>query len=103
MKSKDLQNIVLSKYDTLTEIHRHLNDGISLARIERYCQMIRQSASRDTCCSTDSHDTKENIQKVINRLRHKQQASAGRLSRERLQQVSDEYYKSIKSSNPIKR
>ena len=38
MKSQDLQNIVLSKYqkgDTQTEIHRHLNSGISLATMKR--------------------------------------------------------------------
>ena len=37
MKSKGLQSIVLSKYqkgDTPTEIHRHLNDGTSLATIK---------------------------------------------------------------------
>ena len=37
MKSKDLQNIILSKYqksDTRTEIHHHLNDRISLAAIK---------------------------------------------------------------------
>ena len=44
MKSKDLQNIALSKYqkcDTPTEIHRHLNSGIRLATIKRYPQVIR--------------------------------------------------------------
>ena len=49
MKSKDLQNIVLSKYqkdDTPTEIHRHLNSEISLATNIRWCQVIRQSATR---------------------------------------------------------
>ena len=48
MKSKDLQNIVLSKYrkyDTPTETHRHLNTGISLATINKWYQMIRQSGS----------------------------------------------------------
>ena len=38
MKSKDLQNIVLLRYqkgDTPTEIHRHLNARISLATIKR--------------------------------------------------------------------
>ena len=51
MKSKDLQNIVLSKYqkgDTSTETHHHLNGGISLATIKSWCQMIRQSASIGT-------------------------------------------------------
>ena len=48
MKGKDFQNIVVSKYqkdNTLTEIHRHLNDEISLATIKSWCQLIRQSGS----------------------------------------------------------
>ena len=48
MKSKDLQNIVRSKYqkgDTVTEIHRHLNGGISLATIKTWCRMIPLSGS----------------------------------------------------------
>ena len=48
MKSKNLQNIVLSKYQkdhTPTEIHRHLNGGISLATMKNWCQMVCQS-----CC-----------------------------------------------------
>ena len=42
MKSKNLQSIVLSKYqksDTPTGVHRHLNGGISLAT---WCQRVRQ-------------------------------------------------------------
>ena len=48
MKSEDLRNTGLSIYekgDTSTEIHRHLNSGISLATIKNWCQMIRQSGS----------------------------------------------------------
>ena len=48
MNSKDLQNIVLSKYekdDTPTEIYRHLNREISLITIKRWCQMVHQSDS----------------------------------------------------------
>ena len=44
----NLPNIVLSKYskgDTPTEIHHHLNGGISLAAIKSGCQIIRQSDS----------------------------------------------------------
>ena len=93
MKSKDLQSIALSKCqkdDTPTEIHRHLNSGISLAMIKRWCQMIHQSATRYMYCFKESQDTKENIQKVKNCLRRKQKVSGRKLSREPLQQVSDE-------------
>ena len=43
MKSKDLQNVVLSKYqngDTPTKIYRDLSDAIVLRTIKRWCQMI---------------------------------------------------------------
>ena len=46
MKSKDLQSIVLSKYqagDIPTQIYRHFNGGISLATIKIWYQMTRQS------------------------------------------------------------
>ena len=46
MKSKDLQNIVLSKYqkgDVPTKICRDLNGGISLVTAKRWCQMIRRA------------------------------------------------------------
>ena len=59
MKSKDLQNIVLSKCqqdDIPTEIH---DGGISLATIKNWCQIIRQSATRYMSFSTDSQGTKE--------------------------------------------
>ncbi|CAF3336946.1 unnamed protein product [Rotaria socialis] len=48
MKSKDLQNIVLLKYqngDTPTKLFRDLNGGIGLRTIKRWCQMILQSGS----------------------------------------------------------
>ncbi|CAF3919686.1 unnamed protein product [Rotaria magnacalcarata] len=48
MKSKDLQNIVLSKYqngDTPTKNFRDLNGGIGLRTVKRWCQMILQSGS----------------------------------------------------------
>ena len=63
MKSEDLQNIALSKYqkgNTPTEIHCHLNGEISLATIKRWCQMIHQSVTRYKCRLTDSQGTKEN-------------------------------------------
>ena len=48
MNSKELRNIVLSKYqngDTPTDIPHDLNGGISLATIKRWYQMIYQSGS----------------------------------------------------------
>ena len=49
MKSKDVQNVVLSKYekgDGRTKIFQDLNDTISLLTIEKWCrQQIRESGS----------------------------------------------------------
>ena len=75
MKSKDLQNIVLSKSqsgDTPTQIYRDLNGGIGLRTIERWCQMIRRSGSLDLSGPTGCPcliRTKDNIRKVKDRLR----------------------------------
>ena len=88
MKSKDLQSIVLSKYqkgDTPTKICRDLNGGVSLATVKRWCQMIRRTGRIEL---TGTHGgprlvrTKENIQKVKNRLRRKNRISARKLSME---------------------
>jgi transposase len=88
MKSKHLQNIVLSKYqkgDTPTEIHRDLNGGIGLSTIKRWCQMIRRCGSMQL---TGTHGgprilrTKENIQKVKTHLRQRKKVSARKLSTE---------------------
>ena len=48
MKSKDVQNIVLSKYeqgDETTKIFEDLNGTIRLSTIERWCRRIRESNS----------------------------------------------------------
>ena len=88
MKSKDLQNIVLSKYqngDVPAKICRDLNGGISLATVKRWCQMIRRTGSIEL---SGTHGgprivrTKENILKVKNCLRRKTGVSARKLSME---------------------
>ena len=70
MKSKDLQKVILSKYqngDTTTKIHLDLNGGIGLRTIERWCQMIRQSGSIKVSSPPDGQrfaTTKGNCQKI---------------------------------------
>ncbi|CAF2122824.1 unnamed protein product [Rotaria magnacalcarata] len=80
MKSKDLQNIVLSKYqngDTPTKNFRDLNGGIGLRTIKRWCQMILQSGSitlsNPPGCPRLAR-TKGNIRKVKNGLRRKKKS-----------------------------
>ena len=88
MKSKDLQNIVLSKYqngDAPTKICRDLNGGISLVTVKRWCQMIRRTGSiglSGTHGGPRIVRTKENIIKVKNRLRRKTGVSARKPSME---------------------
>ena len=96
MKSKDLQNIILSKYqkgDTTTEIHRHLEGGIRLATIKRWCQMIPQSVSiRLLCIRAPSRIvmTLKRRDKKLKTVCIENNMSARKLSRELLQQVLDE-------------
>ena len=86
MKNKDLQKVLLSKYqngDTPTKIHRDLNGGTGLRTIKRWCQMIRQSGSiklSSTPGDPRFARTKGNIQKVKHRSRPKKRASARKLS-----------------------
>ena len=88
MKSRDLQKVVLSKYqngDTPTKIYRDLNGGIGLRTIKRWCQMIRQSGSIKLSSSPGGRRlarTKGNIQKVKHRLHRKKRVSARKLSME---------------------
>ena len=99
MKSKDLQSIVLSKYqkgDTPTKIYRDLNGGVSLATITRWCQMICRTGCIELTGTRGGPRlvrTKENIQKVKHRLRRKNGISARKLSMGSvfLQQAFDEY------------
>ena len=89
MKSKDLQKVVLSKYqngDTPTKIHRDSNGGIGLTIIERWCQRIRQFGSIKLLSPPGGPRfarTKGNIQKVKHHLRRKKRVSARKLSMER--------------------
>ena len=48
MKSKDLQKLVLSKYENSkgpSEIFRHLNDALCLRTVKQWCKMIRETGS----------------------------------------------------------
>ena len=77
MKSKDLQNVVLSKYqksNTQKQMYHHVNGGLGLRTIERWCQMIRRSGTITLSKPPGGPRlarTKENIQKVKNQLRRK--------------------------------
>ena len=86
MKSKDLQKVVLSKYqkgDTPKQIYHHLNGELGLRTIERWCQMIRRSGTITLSKLPGGlrlARTKKNIQKVKSRLHRKKMMSARKIS-----------------------
>ena len=48
MKSKDLQELVLSKYEKVegpSEIFRYLNCALCLRTVKRWCKMIHETSS----------------------------------------------------------
>ena len=74
MKSKDLQKLVLSKYDNgdgTTKIFRNLNGAISLSTIEQWYKRILEVGTIDLAnphgCSRTIR-TKVAIQKIKRRL-----------------------------------
>ena len=75
MKSKNLQNIVLSKYqngDTPTKIDHDLSSAIGLRTIKRWCRMIRRNGTITLSSLSGCPRlvrTKGNIKKVKDRLR----------------------------------
>ena len=78
MKSKDLQNVVPSKYpigDTPTKIYHDLSDAIGLRTIKRWCQTGPISLSG---CPRLMR-TKANIKKVKNCLRRKSRVSTRKI------------------------
>jgi len=88
MKSKDLQKVVLSKYEngeSPTAIFRHLHAAVSLRTIERWCKMIRDTGSINLANSTGRPRvarTKGMIQKVKNRLKRKKPITSRKLANE---------------------
>ena len=88
MKSKDLQKLVLSKYDNAdgtTKAFRDLNGAISLLTIERCCRRIREVGTIDLVnprgCSRTIR-TKVVIQKIKRRLNRRKPLSSRKLARE---------------------
>jgi inhibitor of nuclear factor kappa-B kinase subunit alpha len=88
MKSKDLQNLVLSKYETgdrPTKIFRDLNGAIGLRTIERWCKSIC-----DTSCinltkppgRSRTIRTKSAIKKVKHRVERRKSVSSRKVARE---------------------
>ncbi|CAM2721683.1 unnamed protein product [Rotaria socialis] len=88
MKSKDLQKLVLSKYengDGPTKIFRDLNGAISLQTIERWCKSIRDTGCINLSTSPGrprTIRTKAAIRKIKNRVERRRSVSSRKIARE---------------------
>ena len=88
MKSKDIQNLVLSKYqsgDEPAKIFRDLNGSVSLPTIERWCKSIRESRAinlKRPPGRPRTIRTKAAITKVKHRLKQRTHVSSRKLARE---------------------
>ena len=86
MKSKDLQKLVLSKYEKgegPSEIFRHLNGALCLRTGKRWCKMIRETGSIELSTSPGRSPiirTKEPIKKVKHRLNRKKKVTNRKLA-----------------------
>ena len=73
-KSKDFQNLLLSKYqngDGLSKIFRDLNGSVSLRTTQRWCKAVRDTGSTNLSSPPGSQRTirtKRAIQKIKHRL-----------------------------------
>lgn len=88
MKSKDIQKLVLSKYEKgegPSEIFQHLNGTVSLITIKRWCKMVRETGTIQLSKSPGrprTVRTKESIRKVKTRLNRKRKVSIRKLVHE---------------------
>jgi transposase len=88
IKSKDFQNLVLSKYnngDDPTKIFTDLNRVIGLRTIERWCKSIRDTGAINMSRPPGrprTIRTKGTIQKIKYRLERRKRVSSQKLSRE---------------------
>ena len=86
MKSKDLQKLVLSKYEEgegPSEIFRHLNGVLCLRTVKRWCKMIRETGSIELSKSSGRSPTirtKESIKKVKHCLNRKKKVTSRKLA-----------------------
>ena len=84
MKNKDLQNVVLSKYqngDTPTKIYHHLSSAIGLRTIKRWCQTGTINLSSSPDCPHLVR-TKANINRVKDCSGRKSRVSARKIATE---------------------
>ena len=88
MKSKDLQNLVLSKYkdgQSCIKIHEDLHGSVGLSTVERWCKMIRDTGKITLFKSTGrlrTVRTAANLRKVKHRHDRLQVFSYSKIARD---------------------
>ena len=88
MKSKDLQNRVLSAYkdgQSCKKIHENLHGSLGLSTIERWCKMIRDTSRLTllkSACRLRTIKTKSNVPKVTHRHNHLRVFSSRKIARD---------------------
>ena len=88
MKSKDLQKLVLSKYEagqTSKKILENLNGAVSYRTVKRWCKMIRETRAIDVSTSFACHTTvgtKAAIQKMKRKSKGGKRISCRKLALE---------------------
>ena len=88
MKSKDVQKLVLSKYESSggpSEIFQDLNGTPNLITIKSWCKMVRETSTIQLSKSPDpprTFRTKESTRKVKTRLNRKRKVSIRKLVHE---------------------
>ena len=97
MKSKDLQKLVLSKYEagqTPKKIFEDLNGAVSYRTVKRWCKMIRKTGaidlSKPSACHRTVH-TKAAIQKIKRKSKGSKRISCRKLALEMDMSFSSAY------------
>ena len=77
MKSKDLEKLVLSKYEaeqTPKKIFQNLNGAVSYSAVERWCKMIHETGAIDLSKPSACHRTVR-MKAVIQKIKRKSKSS----------------------------
>ena len=94
MKSKDLQKLVLSKYEAgqiPKKIFEHLNGAASYSRVKRWCKMIRETGAINLSKPSTCHRTvrtNANIQKIKRKSKGAKRISCRKLAHEMVMSFS---------------
>ena len=108
MKSKDLQKLVLSKYEagqTLKKIFENLDGEVSYPTVKRWCKMIRETSAIDLSKLSACHRTvrsKAAIQKIKRKSKVGKKISCRKLALEMDMSSFSNAYRIFRKDLPTK-